>query len=455
MIGLLLLFALAIMIITGLSLAAWILSSREATYYDLFGLGIPLGIGWVTMAQFLSGSLLHGVTQIFVVTVLSLGVSGMAIFQVKLRNSGLRNAELSPWWLVILLLQFLFMVWQTLFDSMHADGLLLWEFKAHLAFLNGGSIPREYFSDPSRLWSHQDYPLMLPMLETWVYQWIGESNQTLAKAPFPLFYLAAAALMIGGAQRLSGQPWRGALAAVLMGFIPSLTLEPGGAASGWGDFPLAVCYLGAVVFLLHFLKTNSCESLYAFAGMSALLPWVKNEGVVLWGCLLVVLAVICWIHRALASFFRAAIPTLAVLVLWKCFVAVMHAPKLKDFVPVTLETLQANAGRIPILALAVPQQIIDFDRWSLLWPVAFVALWLLVRRQRNREALVFAWGIFFPITLFSGVYLFSAWPDYRFHFATSFPRLLVDVAPVALFLLGLVIPRMIFDRKHTPPASLE
>jgi len=310
-------------------------------------------------------------------------------------------------------------------------------------------VPTEYFSDPSRLWSHQDYPLMIPLLETWVYQWIGDCNQTFAKVPFPLFYVAAAALLISATFRLTGKAWPGALAAMLIGFVPSLTLEPGGAASGWGDFPLSVIYLTAVIYLLDFLKTRSHESLRIFTFASALLPWVKNEGSILWVTLFIALAVMAWARQCRLQFLRACLCSLIVVVAWKGFVAAVHAPKLKDFVPITMEALAANFDRIAVLALSVPQQIIDVDRWSLLWPVTLAALLVLARRKRNADALLLAWCIGFPIAAFSSVYLFSSWPDYRFHFATSFPRLLVDVALVSLLIVGLMFSEVL-PQKATP-----
>jgi hypothetical protein len=52
------------------------------------------------------------------------------------------------------------------------DGLHIWEFKARLAFDNGGTVPAAYFRDVSRMWSHVDYPQYLPLTETWVYGWL-------------------------------------------------------------------------------------------------------------------------------------------------------------------------------------------------------------------------------------------------------------------------------------------
>jgi len=436
----LIVFALAVMLGMGFGIARCMLASREALLFEVSALGILFGCGFLSLFQFCGGFFFHGKALLAVVTLLSCVVA--AVTWKRSHGLNLRSIPLSPVWLILLSLQVIFITWQTLAVSVHSDGLMIWEFKARLAFLNGGVIPIDYFSDPSRTWSHQDYPLMIPMLETWIYQWIGDCNQTLVKVLFPFFYLAAVLLLISGDHRLKAEAWRGAVAAFLMGFVPALTLVQGGAASGWGDFPLAVIYLAAVIYLLDFLQSGVRSSLWICALLSAGLPWTKNEGIILWGFLMLAMVVIGWIYKIRALLLAACVPGLAVIGGWKCFVLSVHAPRLKDFIPVSFESIFANMDCVMVIALSAPKQILDFERWSLLWPCTMIAFLFLSRMRRNREILFFFWLIFVPVIVFCGVYPFSSWPDYRLHFVTSFPRLLIDIALVALFAIGLSIPTM-------------
>jgi len=125
-----------------------------------------------------------------------------------------------------------------------------WEIKAHVAQLGGGHVPPGYFRDESRAWSHPSYPQFLPMCELWIYSWTGSRAEWPLKFFAVLFYPAAAALLFSAGRRISGKDWRGTLAAVLLFFAPMAAIGPGGAASGWADFPLATFFLAALACVI-------------------------------------------------------------------------------------------------------------------------------------------------------------------------------------------------------------
>ena len=76
----------------------------------------------------------------------------------------------------------------------------------------------------------------------------------------------------------------------------------------------------------------------------------------------------------------------------------------------------------------------------MLWIVAAFALADLSRRGREQQALILVAAILMPVALYGGIYIFSAWPNYRYHVTSSLPRLMMDVALVAVFAVGLALP---------------
>ena len=84
------------------------------------------------------------------------------------------------------------------------DGTVIWEFKAQMAFDNGGRIPPEYYRDPTRLWSHPSYPPFMPLTEAWVYGWWRGPHQQHIKVLFPVFFVVAAGMLHAGCARLGG-----------------------------------------------------------------------------------------------------------------------------------------------------------------------------------------------------------------------------------------------------------
>ena len=127
------------------------------------------------------------------------------------------------------------LTWFTFRQSLGWDGLFVWEFKARLAAISGGSIPQTYYQDPARAWSHPDYPLLLPLSEAWIYMWLDRPDQHLVKILFPLFYVAMVGLLFRGATAFGGCSRQGMIAAVLVFAVPAAMLGEG-ASSGMQIF---------------------------------------------------------------------------------------------------------------------------------------------------------------------------------------------------------------------------
>ena len=180
----------------------------------------------------------------------------------------------------VLLLEFAAAVWMQYRTALGWDGLLGWEVKARYAFLNGGSIPAAYFSDPSRVLSHPDYPLMLPMLEAWIYLWIGDCHQFLGFALFFRFFtMPPRWFCIAGVTRLCRKKWAGLAAAAMLFFLPFPAAGPWNVFAGYADLPLAVFYLAATVCFFRYQMVPSGRQLALVSLIAGMMPWIKREGI--------------------------------------------------------------------------------------------------------------------------------------------------------------------------------
>lgn len=440
--------ALLVWLAGGAGAALLALPARGARRSEFAALAILFGFGLVTLGLFCFGlaGLRHAALRA-AVTALAAAVCAGGFF--RARRIGLRFSPVAPARKtlaaalgLLLAAEWLVVAWQTANHPIGWDGLFVWEIKARIAFLSGGWLPREFFTDASRVWSHADYPPGVPLAESWFYGFLGEPHQGVAKAFCPFFHLAALCLFVTAAAKFRvAESWRGAAAATVLFFTPSVIFHPGGAISGWADFPLGVIYLAAVVYLLDYARGGSAAALRIFSLCLALLPWVKRDGAVLWASLLVIGAVIGWRRRELARVLLAGAPGLAVLAGWKLFLARAHVPANTDLLAVTPGVLLEHIERLSMVALFLLRESVNLSRWSLLWPALLAALWQLARRVDTREAAtLLAAAIFLPAGCFGGVYCFSAWPDVWLHIATSFPRLLIDVAPAAALATALALP---------------
>ena len=439
------LIALTLLLAGGVGLALLLLPRRDCFIPELAGLAVPLGSGVVSAAWFALSFAVNGSSLRWAVTAICVGLLVMGFWRFFRLGIPLR------WgcgWVVpaIWTAQLAVITWQCLGRPLTADGLFIWEFKAKVAFLHGGVIPASYFGLPWRD-LHPTYPLCIPLMDTWIYAWIGESHQGALKLLCPLFFVAGVGLLWGAGWRTTGNARKAAVASTLLFFVPWAMFKPGGAVSGWADFPLAIGYLALLTFALEAARTApesiSFASVRPLIACLALLPWMKQEGLILAGSTVAGLGLV-WNsgtarRRALVVTGGLVTVPVTIALAWHWYLAVRQAAPNADFSGLSIETLAENAHRGIAIGILLLRELSTFDRWGLLWPVALLAL-ADVRRRYPRETLVLAIALMLPGAVFAGSYIFSAWPNFVAHVNTSFSRLLIPLAMPALIAIGLALP---------------
>jgi hypothetical protein len=408
---------------------------------------IVVSIAIWLLAMVMRNSPLHvAVTMIC----LAFGTVGCVLL---LREGGgrLQIWRLRNWreWLlaVVICLEIATVVVLTFRNTLGWDGLVIWELKARYAFLNGGALPAGYFSDPTRAYSHPEYPLYLPMLETWMYFWIGDCDQYWVKLIFPVFYAAGVLLLADAASFWSDRRWIGLLTASLFFFVPLLTRAEGGIINGYVDVPLSFVYLGAFYFLSIFAEENSSTALPIFVLLGAALPWIKRDGMILWLILASCGAWIIWRRRGLANAILSLLPGMIVIAGWQIYLRQMHVYASREFLSVTPSVLRSNLYRVGPVMHALLKELTALSHWSLLWLVGIIAFVCMAWRNRSERAVVLFICTVLPVGVYCSAYLFSAWPDYSQHVNYSLRRLLLHVAPLCLLAVAAALtPRQTVPR---------
>lgn len=418
-------------------------NTQRIAVTELIILSWLLGGAVVSLSLWLLGTSLRDLPLQVAVTIISLGLTLIGVARWRQNKPFLHI----PWplnWIeaVLAILLCLEIALVFLFTFQHTlgwDGLLIWELKARYAYLNGGALPPEYFADATRAFSHQDYPLFLPMIEMWVYFWLGDCDQYWVKLIFPIFYAVGTLLLAQAAASWSSKRWIGLLAANLFFFVPFLTRAAGGIILGYADVPLSIIYLAAFYFLSVFASENSKMALSAFIALAAMLPWMKHEGIVLWLVLGSCGAFIIWRRRGIFPALLSILPGLAVILSWKIYLIMMHARLSQDFLSINFSLLHSNFYRLgPVLA-SLFEEATTISHWSLLWVATFLAFLNFACCRRNERAILVMICSVTPLALYCCTYLFSAWPDYLHHVRSSLPRLLLQVAPLSILSIALAL----------------
>jgi hypothetical protein len=434
--------AQATMLAAGAGATLLLFRRREVHPFELGSLSVLFGAGFVSLASFGLGLVFRDFTLRVLVgaACLTLFVAGgRGLAKGSIRVSRPNAIGLWPTLLLILAMATAgFVTWLAARTPLGWDGIFVWEMKARIAWLNGGAMPAGYFSDPTRKWSQQDYPLFLPLTEAWVYGWIGRPHQALIRALPPLFYLAALGLLYRGVQRLGGSLFQAALATLLPFLVPQVIYREGSACSGYTDFPLAVCYLAAVVFLLAHREEGRTEDLRVAGVAAALLLWIKQDGIVLWGCFVLMSGIALWRRSRRHWLLSICLPGAVLFGGWRLFLWSVGAFQGVAFLPLRVQTLWSNASRLVAILPEVAREMLEWPRWGFFWPALGLALLcaaMAPRNQRRRAALV-AVLVILPIALYSLVFLFSTWTPFTSHVKASLPRLLLQVVPLGVLLLA-------------------
>ena len=130
------------------------------------------------------------------------------------------------------------------------DSWVNWGSKARVMWIEGGLTPAVY-ADASRAVTLPDYPLFLPLLETWIYRWLGRPDDRLAGIVSVFFYIALIALCYTAVRRWGGSRPIAAAASAVVATMTNVVLL---AAVVFADIPLAAMAVVAAVLLARWLR---------------------------------------------------------------------------------------------------------------------------------------------------------------------------------------------------------
>jgi hypothetical protein len=428
------------------------------------GLGLPgiagaamvMGAGIVSLLPFCLGFFVQGVwLRIIVLSI----CAALAIFarkdwqqlrrETRWRQDAWRHALLAA----LIAASLGFVVWHSLYRStLEWDGLFNWESKARIAFLHNGAMPLCFYTRGYDFF-HTRYPLLLPLLETWMYGFLGRTDQSIIKLIGPYFYLAGVLLLMGAVAKETNSRWPLAIAVVLFVLTPQLVFEGGGASSGYADFPLAVVYLCTAVYAVEYWRTGALDSARLVGAGAMLLPFTKSEGELLLLCLAAALAPAIIRRRDWVAGAWTLLPGFGIWFGWLAFLSLTHTSKATDFLPFTPAVLLAHLDRAGQLLNWTLEELLALEHWSALWPFTAVAIIFLTLRVRSRRCFFWAASVVLPLVLYPSVYFFSAWVPVEPHVKSSLPRLFIHVAPTAILIVGVAFGK-VFNARSAAPAAI-
>lgn len=433
--------AVALIWLTGRSIRTLCRQARS-TFLDVC---LDLVMGIIAVSLWCLALLLAGVqpTRPLLGLLPLAGLGAMLVARVHSRPASdppdqgraLPGKGLSPITLLLYTLAFCLTVWQGWLALSHtvgsAAGMAIWGFKAKLFFLEGRIDPG-FFTDPTRIFAQQSYPLCFPLLIVWCYGWLGHVNDHVIQLLPVLFAGGSLFLLLQLLLSRGTRLWPLCLAA--LGLYASSSFAA--TIDNLYAEPLLVFFaltgIAAIRAKRHAKDGTFPQEAWFVLGSCA---WIKNEG------LLIVLCAMgsAWLLNprrpplpAFGAALCAALPWLIAQLALK--------PPLTDFNPAAprWDALQAAFQRFADFTIR------DFLHFNALWPVfmVLVPLSLPALRRSPKTALTTVLALSLAI-VFCLIFTFSAVPELDWHLNAMDRLLFVPTVLVVLVLGDLLAPERV------------
>ena len=342
---------------------------------------------------------------------------------------------------------------QALYKPMFTyDAMSIWALKAKI-FFKEQTIFTDDFYNPDRLHYHPKYPLLMPLVENWIYHCLGSVNDKLVKIIFPLFYISLISIFYTTQRRFFPRQYSlifTALLATIPAFVRSD--KAGAVFSGNADIPLAFFYTTGVINLFCWMKERKREDLFISAIFSGLAIFTKNEGLGLFTVTVFCLSLFI-LFNSKKGVVRQNIESLSTYIIIPMLIVspwLLLSMGMPTFVEdenypghLTIATVIANIPRTPTILSSFYLEFMDIRRWNIFWilfSVAVIGGFKFVIKSLIKYLFLI---LILDFCLFVLVYIITPW-NVKELISCSMTRLVIQITPIAVFIVSKQM-RMVLD----------
>lgn len=358
----------------------------------------------------------------------------------------LKDWTCSECFLLFLLVLIVFFQFQYAFrlPLLGFDSRAHWAFKTKILHFER-TFRSESFFESERIHPQVRHPLLLPISQVVVTLTIGDYDDRLIKLPFVLIFLGMILLYYEEMRRYYSRA--GALGfTLLLASIPQLnTPSDGGITSGYADAPLALFYLGMVIFLVRWIQLERMSDLIAGLIFALFSIYTKDDGL---GCISAsVFALI--ISFSLMKNFNWKTRLRGMILFCGIFLILMlpgriysHSLSLEqgEYLESLLNpvVIRKNINRIGLILQSYKLELfLNFTHWGILWLFLALSIILNTRFLRVPEIAFLGLSTLFYLMVLTVVFIILPWNLPQF-FAGSLSRLILHMAPLCAYWIALL-----------------
>ncbi|MDD5496548.1 MAG: glycosyltransferase family 39 protein, partial [Candidatus Omnitrophica bacterium] len=320
------------------------------------------------------------------------------------------------------------------------DAILNFGIKSKMFFMYNG-FPLKLSALEGAGQGHLDYPLLIPLCQTWIYKFLGQPNDNLVMILFPLIYVSFGIYFYYSFRRMFGRKQ----AFLFTFFLCTVPQIANFSANGYGDVALTFMVTAAFIFLVRYFMEKRRDLLALSAVFSGMGFLVKNEGIsfILAGFFVITLLVLREKDKKrslmdIAVFYLIPLAvTVAPWMLVKHVLGVSNSDI--ELSKLTAAQFQENVRHIPFISNKFQQEIFGPKKWNILW-IAVLGFTVL-RFRKTKEPYVGIIGVFILLNLFIyfSSFMVLTGKNIYFHVNTTMSRLMMHFSGLSLFFLAFLV----------------
>jgi hypothetical protein len=294
---------------------------------------------------------------------------------------------------------------------------------------------------PGLSYSHQDYPLLLPLLAAGAYAAVGRVDEPAAKMLLLPMYLSLVGVVYGAARRGN----RRALALAVTALVAAAPVVVEKAGLAVGELPVTLYLAATTSLVVRWTQRQERGDLVLAGGLAAAAAFSKNEGL----AMLPVFAVAALAYAVARRADRRrlsvdwALAATAALVLVSPWLAyrrgLPHTHEDYGGKFATVATVVHGVGRLPEVLVSVVRSMLDLTTAGGVWVVLAVVAGLGRRALLGGPTRVL-WAVLLgQLGLYVAAFMVTPW-DLRVLLDMVTSKLLAQAAPAAAMLIALHLP---------------
>jgi len=320
------------------------------------------------------------------------------------------------------------------FPVLENDARAIWTLKAKLLYY-GKDIFQQYLTNPIYIYSHQDYPLGLPLIWSSFFKILNSVYEPVVSIFSHALFWQIPLLFLGLIRRKYNIDNNIATFITILLFFPLATFVSQWA--GYADFGLSFIFASTITALILFHEENNILYLYLalFFGSSAL--FLKNEGIPWFIFLSFVIILVKKFKKYKITDIKVSKLKQSIIFILPLFLssAWFYTKKIlsvgNDLAKNPNLNILSYLKRIEPIYKSVISRSFNGSTLGILWSttlIAFILLVILNRRVLISKSMIPAILILLQFSSYILIYMLTPY-DVDWHISTSFSRLLIHLIP--------------------------